>query len=238
MELNNTVKDNHIWLVNLPHAGGSTIIFKGWNKKIRCNVLNVEYAGHWSRMKEPLLHSFSELAKDVLNTMKMIPKGDEIIFFGHSIGAIMAWYISPIIIQEGYKIKGLFLSASQNPGAFPEKSILKSASDKDMLRLIGYKVEEHDEAINNQFMQIFLPILKNDMEVCKSFVCDRHFVDVDSVVLYGIDDIFTDTVEMKKWKEYVRLTAMYEFPGEHLFIEDKANVDKILELINNMIDGK
>lgn len=230
------VVDKSLWLINLPHAGGSTAVFKKWNKKIKCNILNVEYPGHWTRIKEPMLNSFPFLANDVINEIeKNVPQNSNIMLFGHSVGAIMAWYITPILMSKGFKICKLFLSGSQNPGAFPEKSIIMSTSDSDMLRLIGYRTEEHEESINAQFMNTFLPILKNDMMVCKSFVCDGHFVDISSIVLYGTSDIFTDLYEMQKWGKYVLLKSMIGYPGGHLFIDEKENVESITELINNSI---
>lgn len=227
---------DEIWLVTLPHAGGSSAVFKRWKKKIDCNILNVEYPGHWTRMKEPMVGTFESLSTDVVNTIeKRIPAGAKLIIFGHSVGAIMAWHISPMLINMGYDVCKLFLSGSQNPGSFPEKSILKAMDDSDMLRLIGYKTEEHDSAINKQFMETFFPILRNDMEVCKSFICDGHFVDVNSTILYGTEDIFTNIVEMKKWEKYVMLDSMQAYPGEHLFIEDNDNVGNITALINDVI---
>lgn len=231
------LESNSAWLINLPHAGGSTTLFKRWNKKILCNILNIEYPGHWTRMEEPLIDTFDKLAEDVLSIINdMIPKQSVVYLFGHSIGAIMSWYISPILTQQGYNVKGLFLSASQNPGAFPEQAILQSNTDRDMLRLIEYKTAEHDEVINAQFMRTFLPILKNDIQVCKSFISDGHYVDVDSIVLYGDEDKFTDVKEMKKWEKYVRLVSMQEYHGTHLYLEDKENIEKITTFIDGIIN--
>lgn len=232
------MEDNNFWLVNLPHAGGSSTVFKGWDKKINCNVLNIEYPGHWTRMREPMIHSFEKLSEDVISVIvEKVPKQSKVYIFGHSVGAIMAWYISPILFEKGYCIKKLFLSASQNPGAFPEKSILQAISDEDMLELIGYKPEEHPQNINKQFIQTFLPILKTDMQVCKSFRCDAHYVDVESVALYGKQDSFTNIDEIKKWNLYVKLDEIKAFSGRHLFIEERENIEKIVELINESLSN-
>lgn len=227
---------NNVWLINLPHAGGSIITFKGWNKKVNCNVLNIEYPGHFTRMNEPLLHGFEELAKDVVLSIKnKVPINSILCLFGHSVGAIMAWYISPMLEEMGYYIERLFLSASQNPGDFPEKSILQSTSDNKIIKLVGYKTEEHSDEINRQFMETFFPILKNDMQVCKSFHNDGHYVNIDSIVLYGTEDVFTNIEAMKKWNQYVRLIEMKAYSGEHLFIQDHNNIDEITQMINQTI---
>lgn len=232
------VKNESTWLIMLPHAGGSTTIFKGLKKNINCNILNIEYPGHWMRMKEPLINSFSDLSKDVLRIIReKINKNSDIFLFGHSIGAIISWEITPLLVSQGFLVKGLFLSGSQNPGAFPEKSIIEATSDDKLLKLIGYEKKENEKDITDYFMKIFFPILKNDMEVCKSFICDNHYLNINSIVLYGTEDIFTDIIEMKKWKKYVNLIAMYGFTGGHLFIENEENIPKIIEIINNFISN-
>lgn len=229
-------KKDNVWLITLPHAGGSTALFRGWGKKINCKIMNIEYPGHWTRMKEQMLHTFDELVVDVLfNIINRLEVGDEVYIFGHSLGAIMAWQIAPKLLEKGIKVKGLILSASQNPGNFPEKVILEAITDEQLLKLVGYNALDNCESINEQFMRVFFPILKNDMEVCKSFKCDGHFVDIASIVCYGREDIFTDVNEMKKWSRYVRLNSMKEFPGEHLFIEEKDNIEVISMMINEMV---
>lgn len=230
------MEKKEIWLVTLPHAGGSSVVFKRWKKKVACNILNVEYPGHWTRMNEPMIDTFEQLADDVVNTIeKNIPYGAMILLFGHSVGAIISWYISPVLIDKGYNVCELFLSGSQCPGSFPEKSILKSVTDSQMLRMIGYKTEEHNEVINKQFMDIFFPILKNDLKVCKSFLCDGHFVGIRSYVLYGTEDIFTEFEEVRKWEDYVSLVSLNAYCGDHLFIDNIENFKGITDLINDEV---
>lgn len=228
--------EKNVWLITLPHAGGSSTLFKGWNKKINCNIVNVEYPGHWKRMREPLIQSFGELSEDVIRGITArIPSASTLYLYGHSLGAILAWYIAPLLIKKGFKVKKLFLSASQNPGAFPEKSILNSLTDESMLELIGYNAGEHDDDINKQFMNTFFPILKNDLLVCKSFECKENYVDIDADVYYGRQDIFTEVDEIEKWNKFVKIDKIMAFSGGHLFIEKHENADSITELINESI---
>lgn len=230
------MENEKICLITLPHAGGSSTIFKGWDRRVGCDVFNVDYPGHWTRMKESMIKSFDNLVEDVVSVIEENVSNDyELMIFGHSVGAIMGWQIAPVLISKGYSLRKLFFSGSQNPGSFPEKSIVDATSESDMLKLIGYNSEEYDEAINNQFMKSFFPVLLNDMNVCKSFRCDEHYVNVESIVLYGCDDIFTDLEEMKKWSKYANVSKMIEFKGEHLFLGDKDNIKKIVQLINESL---
>lgn len=227
------------WLIMLPHAGGSINIFKRWNKNIDCNVLSIEYPGHWTRIKEPLINSFYDLAEEILKTIKRkIPKNSKIYLFGHSIGAIMSWHIASFLEKDGFSVKGLFLSGSQNPKAFPEKAIMEVSSDDHLLKLIGYNEEKYEKSINNHFFKILLPIIKNDLEVCKSFISKDYYLNIKSFVFYGLGDSFVDIKEVEKWENFVKVRAMYGFPGGHMFIENEENMLKITRVINNIINEK
>lgn len=229
-------KLDKLWLITLPHAGGSIVTFKGWDRKVNCNVLNVEYPGHWTRMKEPLVNSFRELQEDVIDfIIKRIEKGSAALIYGHSMGAILAWQITPVLIQSGIDVEAVFISASQNPGDFPEKVMADAVTDDQILDLIGYK-KNSDTAIDDQFVKIFFPIIKNDFEICRNFICDGHYLNVPSIVCYGKNDIFTSLDKVKKWEGYTKLVAIIEYPGGHLFVEEKNNVEKITSLLNGVIE--
>lgn len=231
------MKESNIWLINLPHAGGSSTVFKGWNKGIRCKVLNIEYPGHWTRMKEPLISSFDKLAEDVVQLIQekiQIPA--DICLFGHSLGAIISWWIAPVLKRIGYNIRYMYLSASQSPNFFPEKSIVDAVSDIDKLKLIGYDMENYSQKINEQFIKTFFPILDNDLNICKSFVSDDHYVDVEAFVFYGENDELIEENKLITWENYVNLITICKFAGEHLYLEDESNRKTLIEIINRNLE--
>ena len=230
------MEKKNIWLINLPHAGGSITTFKGWNKKIKCNVLNVEYPGHWTRMNESLLNTFEELAEDVVETIqRKIQSPAEISLFGHSLGAILAWSIIPTLQRKGYIVKCIFLSASQSPDFFPENNICNANTDIEKMKLIGYDMKEYSSDINEQFLKTFFPILDKDLLICKNFVSNNHYIDIDAYVLYGKEDSFIDLDKMMTWKKFVKLIAVYDFPGKHLYLEEKNNRDLLTDFINKIL---
>ena len=232
------MEGNNIWLVNLPHAGGSSIIFKGWNKKVNCKVLNIEYPGHWTRMNEALLSSFEELVIDIIKSIQnKIQPPANICLFGHSLGAIISWWIVPILQKLGYTVKCIFLSASQSPNFFPEKNILDLKNDTDKLKLIDYEMKNYSVSVNNQFIKTFLPILNKDLQICKEFVSDEHYVNVDTIILYGKQDSLVEIDKMETWKNYTKLISIHGFQGHHLYLEDKNNKDLLIDMINKKLEN-
>ena len=227
-----------ICLVTLPHAGGSTLAFKKWKRLISSRIVNIEYPGHWIRLREPLLFSFDDLAEDVMQEIKKnIGNATDIVMFGHSLGAILAWHIVEKIEQYDIKVRGLFLSGSQNPGSFPEPCILDADSDEKILDLIGYRAEKINDTNDMYFRRDILPIVCSDLEICKSYKATKIKKDVNSFVFYGLDDVFTKYNEILKWNEYTELNTIIGLNGGHLFFLDKSNSLLISTLINNYIDS-
>ena len=229
------MKEN-TWLITFPHAGGSSTIFKGWKKGINCNVLNLDYPGHWIRMREPLLDSFNELAMDAVKSIQnKIKAPADMFLFGHSLGAIMAWWITPILQEKGYTVKTIFLSACQSPNFFPEKNIIDANDEYKKLELIGYEEKDHSAIVNKQFLNTFFPILDKDLQICKTFTFCNHYVSVDSYIFYGKEDNLVDFNKMITWKDYVKLISLQEFTGRHLYLEDKNNKILLISLINKVL---
>ena len=40
---------------------------------------------------------------------------------------------------------------------------------------------------------------------------------------------------MVTWGNYVKLIAVYDFPGQHLYLEEKSNRDLLTDLINTVL---
>lgn len=226
--------DKRLWLITLPHAGGSSNLFKEWWKNLNCNVLNVEYPGHWTRLKEPLVSTFEELENDVFNSIaSSIEVNSHVMIFGHSLGAILAWKIAERLCAYNIMVDGLFLSASQNPGAFPEETIANMHSDDEMLSLIGYHGDQ--SALNERVKKIFLPIVRNDLKICQECRLEHTYCDIEAVVFYGLDDPYTRKKEVENWGEYVKCCSIIGLDGDHFYLEKKENRKIIFEQINRYI---
>ena len=193
-------------------------------------MVNIDYPGHWTLMREPLISTFEGLANYVINkVMSETDTKTKILFLGHSMGAIISWYISDYLIEHNRIIDTLFLSASHSPGDFPEEHIKRITNDEDIARLVDYNYSEHPDAVNRQFDKIFLPLIKNDLLVCRDFKLNKKTdIKMDSIVLYGKEDELLDLDELKKWKDYSNCIEIIGFEGKHLYIENSENKKKIL----------
>lgn len=236
MQCNSKMKNKDTYLITLPHAGGSSSLYKGWGKNLECQVLNIDYPGHWIRMKEPLASSFQDLKQDVINCIKQsIVSGSRAVIFGHSLGAILAWEIAPELVRYGIEICGLFLSASEDPGSFSNSKIFDLRTDKEIIPLLGYSLNDNNTKVCEQFIKIFLPILKSDLVLCKKYKNKYIHTNIHSIIIYGVDDEFIDISEISNWNKYVNVISTIELKGDHFYLNKTDNIKYICDLINHFI---
>jgi surfactin synthase thioesterase subunit len=81
-------------------------------------------------------------------------------FFGHSMGALLAFEVALRFEQAGNPIAALFVSASAAPGLWPRRAEL-AGSDQQLLSLISDVTGVNPEFLNNdQFAATLLPTLR------------------------------------------------------------------------------
>ena len=133
------MKNDYV-LVTLPHAGGTSLIYKNWDARVNCKVLNIDYPGHWTRKNEPFPDTFLDLEIDIYNyLLSKLDENNRILLFGHSMGAIFAWHIASKLIDNHFCVEGLFLSGSDSPFCFPKLN-MDIIHDDEVLELAGYDV--------------------------------------------------------------------------------------------------
>ena len=224
-------------LITFPHAGGSSMLFNGWKKAINFEMVNVDYPGHWVRTNSPFIDTFEELKEDAINEInRFVSDKDKIVIYGHSMGAIMAWEIACFYMQRGININGLCLSGSNNPNAFSREHKDESIADNQLMEMVDYKIQEHSELDNQQFVNHFLPMIKNDFLVCKSYKSPTYYCDAKTIILYGESDPYTEYEKVLGWKDFSNCVSFIKMTGKHMFINEKNNRKQIIQMINSFCD--
>ncbi|RBP02127.1 thioesterase II family protein [Rossellomorea aquimaris] len=226
----------NIKLFCFPYAGGSSnSIFFKFRKEVNQNidVIPIELKGRGSRFTEPFYESFEELIEDVYSIIDPETIESEYAFFGHSMGAKIAYYLcdrneklcSPQPVH-------LFLSGALPPTrrAFERKIYLYNNDDffKEVIKLGGTPREVQE---NKELQKIYIPILKNDFKLLDTidFIPDLKFP-IDFSVLYGTNENI-NIPKLFEWSTHTEKSCeFYEFGGNHFFIN--SNVGKISRLIS------
>lgn len=210
-------------MINLfcfPFAGGGAISYRGLGNRFGgINVSTLELPGRGTRFSEPLLYELDHIVDDLFGRIKhRLDNGYA--FFGHSMGATVAYALTRRIIEEGLpQPKTLFLSGSRGPSLRrnERRHLLPQKEFFDMLKALGGCPEEILR--ERELMELYEPVLRADFAVIDT---NRHResppLDIPMVIFNGADDSVSAD-EAREWRrESTRAIRYFEFPGDHFFI--------------------
>src|SRR5471030_1190282 len=133
-----------IKLFCFPYAGGSSVIYENWRKKLSPSIelIPIEYAGIGSRFAEPLFENINDVVEDVFHAIKKhLNTTIEYSFFGHSMGALIAYELSHKLTQLKYTAPvHIFFSGKLAPHIENEYKPIHALEDvefKEMLLKLG-----------------------------------------------------------------------------------------------------
>lgn len=219
-----------------PYAGGGGGIYKKWLPHLGndVSVYPVILPGRERRFSEPPYVSLELLIDDFMEVIK--PYLDKpFAFFGHSMGALIAFEVTKRIEQNtNYKPKHLFISAKAAPHiekSTQNKHLLSNTSLIEELR----RMNGTDTAIleNKELMDAMLPIIRADFQLLETYHYNPgYLINTPMTIFGGMND---EEVSHKKLVEWATLSRNKHFQlnlfrGDHFFIHE--NVSKIIKNIN------
>ncbi len=211
-----------------PYAGGNKWLYENWQKALpsKIRVHPIEYPGRGSKAKEKLASTLelllAHLEKEILNA----PKG-RFAFFGHSLGAIIAFELA-LILKDIYGMspEALFLSGSPSPDAATALSTINELSDSDFIETLQ-KLNGIPPTLleSHEFKEFFLPILRNDFSLMQGY--ERKMAKVSfPIILFGADrDPIVSLPEMQKWALWSeQKIEVHEMEGDHFFVHEPKKI--------------
>lgn len=100
-------------IILFPYSGGN----KNSYKKIisffdpKCKYLAIELRGRGDKRGKPFCVEFETVVKELNKEVEQfIQKDEDIIFYGHSLGAYLAWEVAKLFLQEEVRIREVVLS--------------------------------------------------------------------------------------------------------------------------------
>ena len=222
-----------------PHTGGSADFYVPFARAFaggtRC--VAVQYPGKRAGKDLSQYTSIPDLADRLCTMLKpgeAVP--GPVAFFGHSMGALLAFEVALRFEQAGNPIAALFVSASAAPGLMRQRADLTaSGSDLQLLSMVSDVTGANPEFLNNdQFAATLLPTLRG-LKAIAAYECPP-----DAAVSCPIHALIADNDEMATaelaapWKG--RTTAQFDltvFPGDHFYIN--TNLPQLSQWVEERI---
>lgn len=207
----------------LPYAGGSASLFRQWSRRLprEIELVAVQYPGRENRFAEPALREFDPLLDHLVAEIR--PFLDRpFAFYGHSMGALLAYAVSVRIASEGGPAPlHLFAGAAHAPG---EGTVPTSTSPGELAahveRYFGGLPAELREQPELMLMQ--MELLAADFAAYRTYRArprPRPPLHCPVTAIAGADDAAVPVAGARGWERFT--TAGFQqvtVPGPHLFI--------------------
>jgi len=230
-----------------PYFAGGASVYNPWQNYFGddIEVCRVQFPGREERAGEPAIDDVTVLVKEISGIIRPLIENVPFIFYGHSMGALIAFELEKYIEKEyGLVADHLIVGGWKAPQVENPFSILEKVTIDDIYdRKNTHLIVEHmrslgipDEVLSNDtLIQEMLPALQADIVMGKRYKNDGTTKVHSSItVIAGENDTVFKKDHLKPWKEKTEKTFHFEtIRGGHLFVRD--NRDLLLPMIHEMI---
>ncbi|HEX8456603.1 MAG TPA: alpha/beta fold hydrolase [Pyrinomonadaceae bacterium] len=216
-----------------PYAGGGSLLFRRWLPYLKgaVELCAAQLPGRETRMRESPVSELRVLVDALAREIK--PFLDRpYAFFGHSMGALVAFELARRLRDEGMvEPMHLFLSGRRAPQLPKTDRALHTLPEaefiEEVIRLNGTprEVLSHPE-----LMQILIPLLRADFAVCQTYEYAPHAPLRSSITaLGGLHDEWIDHASLDAWREHTTANfAVRMFPGDHFFLNQTPELPRLI----------
>jgi surfactin synthase thioesterase subunit len=212
-----------IHLFCFPHAGASASGYVRWRAQLPdwIAVQPVELPGRGRRVREPLETGFAALLGQLECEVRPEP-GQAFAFFGHSLGALLAFELAWQRCRRGARLPSLLMVAgSAAPCRRDPERYASALSDLELrtqLAELGGTPQSVLE--NDELMALTLPVLRADFQAAADYRCsDQRIIAAPIQVFGGTEDV-TTTESLAAWQQHTRGSCWVDvLPGGHFFVQ-------------------
>lgn len=229
-------------IFSFPCAGGAASNYDKWKKSVAYSWYSFEYKGHWTRCDEEQYVSYEEIIEDAISfVLENINKDDEIFLFGHSMGGWIAYSVAEVMEKKYFcKINAVFLSSCMT---YSMANSVMPRSRKDIENFL-FRVRKITNKVytSDFFRENLWPSIENDfkmIEEAKNYLpLIESKIQAPLFCIFGREDplLIDGKTTMLDWIKYTEATVeIYEFEGEHFYLEEVDNRMKMYELIRHIM---
>jgi surfactin synthase thioesterase subunit len=157
-----------------------------------------------------------------------------IIFFGHSMGAVLAFELARAMGNEKLaKVQGLVVSGSPSPWDNRDESASGLPDDEFVRRVSEFAGYSHPALEDPVMREVLLPTLRADVELHESYhPLTENPLPINILTIRGSEDELVSSEEKQLWLKATAAKILHkELPGGHMYLMD--NPQDIIALIEN-----
>lgn len=190
----------------LPSSGGSASMFRGWRERFAesFDIRVYQPPGRETRFNEPPHDSIGAMAAELLAAIEEQTDA-EFTFFGHSLGALLAFETVRLARRTGRRgPTRLIVSACAAPHRFDAERLLRAArSDAASVELLRELGGTPPEVLSHpEMLELILPPMRADLAMLARYhYLDEPPLDLPLLILGGRQDPLVQREHLAAWAE-------------------------------------
>ena len=236
-------------IICFPPNGGGPTSFSSWPYHLNhhgIQLLYVQMPGWEGREREPPLTTLEEMTQSLAEGLiPMISDGIPFVFFGHSMGSLLAFEVSHALLTQGYYPQHLFLSswyAPTNTYPHPDELHVPKQVFQKLGQMLGMNVTKFkqvmkqenvnfsflDDAVlsNTILMSRMLPAVEVALRIADSYKLTHEMKVLCGITTFGGEsDPFVRPDLLDDWQLQLEDPDSFHkfiFPGKHMYFLENA----------------
>ena len=220
-------ENNEKMVFCFPHAGGTASTYRTWTmKKGIYNFACVELPGKGTRRKEKFISEFDLILEPLSQSIQKVVGEKEFYFFGHSMGAAMAFYIAHYLKQQ-YDIQPVKIIVAGRQAPHEENlTEFKTYMDDDALiaEMKRYNATPKEMLESKEFLSFALPQIRRDYKLNESLIYRNECLSVPLILHTATKDYEANAAIMERWEQVTTEgTVIRQFEGDHFFVLNQGD---------------
>ncbi|MDO9262680.1 MAG: SDR family NAD(P)-dependent oxidoreductase, partial [Desulfosalsimonadaceae bacterium] len=217
------------------HMGGAASLFRTWGEDVPdfIDVCPVQLPGREARRKETPVVRFDGLMETLSEAL--LPYLDRpFAFFGHSMGAWIAFELSHAVLKKHGRFPEHLFVAAMPPPSMNEALFNGASMDESWLTYMEIpELLKDDDGFMNEWLHLF----KTDSRLFQSYEYGRKTrLDCPITVFGGNSDELAAESDLLKWRQHTtKRCALEILPGKHMFPVESKN--QLLDIITTRLQS-
>ncbi|GLF93018.1 thioesterase II family protein [Streptomyces yaizuensis] len=211
-----------------PYAGGGGSAFREWSGCLPAGVelWAAQLPGRESRVAEPALRRMDPLVEALYEAV--LPRLElPYAFFGHSMGALVAFELTRLLRRRGAPLPTRLLLGAFRAPQLPNPHIRIHHLPDEVLKTVLRKEGTPRQVLeSDELMRALLPTLRADLELCDTYQHrEEQPLAVPLSVFGGHQDVRVGRGDLDSWRTQTAKTfRLVMLPGSHFFLHSSQDL--------------
>ncbi len=210
-----------------PHAGAGPGAFRGWSEAagVSFAVSRVQLPGREGRLREASYESVPALVGALVDALQPILAGP-FAFFGHSVGATVAFEVARELRRRGAPLPAaLFVAGRQAPQLPWSHPAVRHLADLPLLHAVQRRYGTVPPTLleDAEVRELLTPALRADLALVETYRYDPEPPFAFPILAFGgLADAMVTRADVEAWRE--QTTGSFRarmLAGGHLFVADQ-----------------